>query len=240
MDYIDSRKLVKARVLEFLMRYMDKGLLVLKTAYEISLENHGYKRPGDFDYRSLVIRLRSMGINYNPSNLLRILEKEYGIIERSYSTSTQKWFIFTDIDAVREALNEYMGLSIPEENPKIKALRIKYNSLDVENILKSLKNMYRKTRLNKYDKEFLEKLAFEYIDKIVELIDRMSEYESIFQKEISILHEIISLAEIVSLKTTSHYRIGREAYKELEENKVKAHTFIQKTRDDTFNNEGEY
>ena len=105
--YIDSRDLVKARVLDFLEKYGDKGFIVLKTAIEISLSNTNNRRFGDFSYQSLVFRLNSMGIGYNPSNILRILEREYGVIEKTYSSSRQKWYRFIDLDAVREALYEY-------------------------------------------------------------------------------------------------------------------------------------
>ena len=134
--YIDSRDLVKARVLDFLEKYGDKGFIVLKTAIEISLSNTNNRRFGDFSYQSLVFRLNSMGIGYNPSNILRILEREYGVIEKTYSSSRQKWYRFIDLDAVREALYEY---SYGTSDPRIRILKIKYNSLEPYSLLQRLR-----------------------------------------------------------------------------------------------------
>ncbi|MEM1879294.1 MAG: hypothetical protein QXJ18_05995, partial [Desulfurococcaceae archaeon] len=95
------------RLIAFLEKYGEKGLIVLKTAFDLSQDPHIDHRLGDFSFKHLVLKLTSIGFNYNPVNLLRILEKEYGIIEKSYSSSNQTWWRFVDIEAVRRVLSEY-------------------------------------------------------------------------------------------------------------------------------------
>ncbi len=196
-EYIDSRDLLKARVHEFLERYGDKGFIVLKTAIEVSLSSYNGRRYGDFDYRGLVFRLRSHGVEYNPSNLLRVLERDYGIIEKSYSSSNQKWYRFIDLEGVREALYEHSG-SISD--PRIRVLKIKFNSLEPYNLLKRLKQLASKHVLSVHDREFVKKIAFSELDKICELIEQMSVYEEYFREEIMVLNEVIEYASIVSNK----------------------------------------
>ncbi|MEM4034143.1 MAG: hypothetical protein QXD16_05555, partial [Sulfolobales archaeon] len=56
-------------VLDLLYKYGEKAYLVLKTAYELYKVNviDGRKVLGDFDFKSLVSKLREKGFNYNPN-----------------------------------------------------------------------------------------------------------------------------------------------------------------------------
>ncbi len=199
MRFVDGRDLLKARVREFLERYGDKGLVVLRAAIETALSSYG-GRYGDFSYKSLVLRLRSMGVEYNPSNLLRILERNYGLIEKSFSSSNQTWYRFIDLDAVREAIDEYMGLQSPSDDPEIRLLRIKYRSLQPDKLLSILKSLYRKPRLNKYDVSLFRELAFKELDLVADLLNKMLRYEDLFSNEISLLNEILVYADYVASK----------------------------------------
>lgn len=190
---------IKDRINEFLDKYGDKGYLVLRTALDIALDPNIDHRYGDFSYKQLVFRLRRMGINYNPSNLLRILEREYGLIEKTYISTTQKWWSFTDLEATRKTLLEYSGnLDIGE--PKLRILLIKYRSLDPVNILHTLKRLAMKNTLNSIDKQVFRRIVFNELDAINEILSEMMAYEDVFEKEISVLNEIISLAERISAK----------------------------------------
>ena len=201
MTYIDSRELLKLRVKDFLDKYGDKGVVVLRSAVEVSM-NNGFRsrRFGDFSYKSLVIKLRSMGINYNPSNLLRILERNYGILEKTFSSSNQTWYKFIDIDAVREAIQEYMGIINNSDDPDIRLLRIKYRSLQPDKILSVLKSLYRKPRLNKYDIGLFREIVFKDLDLVTDLLNRMLRYEDLFTNEIMVLNEILVYADYVASK----------------------------------------
>jgi len=101
---------VRERVLEFLARYGEKGFYVLKAAVEACIEGRSARRGvrlGDFSYREVAARLREYGLEYNPSNLLSLLEREYAVIETTYRSSGQHWWRFIDLDAVIEALDAY-------------------------------------------------------------------------------------------------------------------------------------
>ena len=190
---------IKYRVLEFLSNYGDKGFIVLKTALEIALDPNIDHRLGDFSFKYLVFKLRKLGINYNPANLLRILEKEYGIIEKSYSSSNQKWWTFADLETTRRALLEYSG-STEVNEPKLRLLLIKYKSLEPSRILTTLRRLSFKNTLNAIDKKVFREIVFNELDQIVTILEEMMAYEDIFNEEILVLEEIISLAEMIASK----------------------------------------
>lgn len=182
----------------FLERYGEKGLIVLKAAYDVSQDPNIDHRLGDFSYKHLVLRLLSMGFNYNPVNMLRIMEREFEVIEKTYSSSNQTWWRFIDIESVRRIIAERIGL--PFDQPEIKALLIKYRSLEPSLILDSLRKMLAKETLSMADKEFFTRFVFNTLDKIVSLIHEMEKYEEVFAGELNVLKEIISLADLVSSK----------------------------------------
>ncbi|MEM4476379.1 MAG: hypothetical protein QXG07_03740 [Desulfurococcaceae archaeon] len=193
------RNSMKERVREFIERYGDKAIAVLKAALELSSE--AGCSLGDFNSRDLALRLTAWGIDYNPSNLIRILEKVYGIIEKGSTSRGRAWYRFRDIDAVREELFSYMGYS-REESPRIKVLRIKYRSLRIDLLMNKLRSIITKERLSKSDLEFIKDLAFKELDGVLQLIDEMSENESYFIKELKALKELVELADAASLKIT--------------------------------------
>lgn len=188
----------RERIKLFLEKYGEKGLVVLKAAYDISQDPNIDHRLGDFSYKHLVLRLATIGFNYNPVNLLRILEKEYNIIEKSYSSANQSWWRFTDIEAVRSALSEYYGTSV--EDPHVKLLLIKYKSMEPFSTLEMLRRLVAKENLTNGDKEIFKNFVFNSLEKIVELLNDMEKYGEIFSGEISTLREILNLADLVSSK----------------------------------------
>lgn len=190
---------VREKVYDFLEKYGDKGYLVLRIAIEIAYDPEIDHRLGDFSYKHLVFRLQRMGINYAPHNLLRILEREYGLIEKNYISTTQKWWVFIDRESVRKALLEYNGVSITDD-PKIRLLMIKYQSMEPQNILNTLRRIAVKSRLSNIDKEQFRRIVFNELDILANLLNDMMAYEDIFEEEIRVLNEIFSLAERISLR----------------------------------------
>jgi len=186
------------RIRLFLEKFGEKGLMVLKAAYEVSQDPNIDHRLGDFSFKHLVLKLSATGFTYNPSNLLRILEKEYGVVEKSYSSSNQTWWRFVDIEAVRSIISEYFG--VPLEDPKLKALMIKYKSFEPRNTLEMLRRLALKDSLSASDKELFRNFVFSDLDKIVELVREMEKYEEVFMSELSVLREILNLADLVSNK----------------------------------------
>lgn len=166
--------------------------------YELSQDPTIDHRLGDFSYKHLVLKLGSMGLVYNPINMLRLLEKELGIIEKSYVSSNQTWWRIVDLEAVRSVLGEYFGVEV--EDPRVKALLIKYRSLEPRSILESLRRMALKENLSRHEREEFKKFVFNTLDKIIELLSEMENYEEVFTAEITVLKEILGLADIVSSK----------------------------------------
>jgi len=184
---------------EFLDRFGEKGYIVLKTAVEVALDPSIDHKYGDFSYKHLVFRLQRMGVGYSPHNLLRILEKEYGLIEKTYISTTQKWWRFVDIDAVRRALLEYSGIS-EIDDPRAKLLAVKYRALEPHAILNMLRRLLAKDKLSQADKEVFKRIVFGDLEVLVNLYTEMASYEDVFREELRVLEEILALADMVSRK----------------------------------------
>jgi hypothetical protein len=193
--YLDS-SLVYNRVKGFLEKYGDKGFLVLKAALEIAGDPNVDHRYGDFSFKHLVLRLARMGFNYNPVNLLRTLEKELGVIEKSYSSTNQTWWRFTDIEAVKRAI----GADTVEDDPKITLLRIKFESLEPRRVKSTLLKLASKNALTATDREVLRRIVFGELSKMIELYQEMAGYEDYFGMELEEIRELVKLAEFITLK----------------------------------------
>lgn len=189
---------VSERLRLFLEKYGDKGLIVIKAAFEVAQDPYVDHRYGDFSFKHLVLKLQSQGFRYNPVNLLRVLEKEYGVIEKAYNSSNQTWWRFVDFEAVRSVLGEYYGVSY--EDPRLKYLLIKYRSLEPNTVLDTLRRLAYKENLTSGDKEVFKEIVFNVLDKVLDVLREMEKYEDVFTSEISIIREILNLAEAVSSK----------------------------------------
>jgi hypothetical protein len=221
-----ARYTVKSRVLEFLAEYSERGYAVLKAAVEASLSaaNRGV-RLGDFSFREIVSRLKAWGIEYNPSMLLRIMERDYGIIETSYKSASQHWWKFIDLDAVMEALEEYeKGVSISEspsmeyENEQVNVeealLKLQIASLNPYELARRLEKFLLKPRLTSADYGILRSIAFNELPAVIDVLQRAEEmgYEG---EEIEVLQYVIRLAEKLASKLLRTGKAGSEAAKSL-------------------------
>jgi hypothetical protein len=182
----------------FIEKYGEKAVVLLRAMYELSQDPLIDHRLGDFSYKHLVLKLASMGFNYNPINILRVLEKELGVIEKSYTSSNQTWWRFTDIEAVRSVLGEILG--VETRDPRVKALLIKYRSLEPRSILESLRRLAVKEHFSQFDKEYFKNFVYTTLDRVVDLMNEMEKYEEVFTGELGVLREILNLADLVSSK----------------------------------------
>lgn len=213
------RVTVRHRVLEFLASYGEKGYNVLRAAVEATLNSpEAGVRLGDFSYREVVRALRSRGVEYNPSMLLRILERDYGVIETSYHSGNQHWWRFVDLAAVVDALEDYERGEQPEiggdlgeedeggeeepvlEDPRITVLQAQFAALGIDEVYEKLEKLALKPRLSKQDRLVFSKIAFEYLDLIASLYEKMSEYEDVFREELEVLAKTLRLASQVARK----------------------------------------
>jgi len=193
-------KPIDVAILEAYRRYGQKLYMVLSTAIRIAKTNRlkGLKLPGDFEYRNLIEELEKQNFKYNPSMLLRILEREYNIITTTYKTNNQHWYKFKDLEEVERALNNSMGFSLDVEDPTIAMLKIQIKSLQVNYWSKRLKQMSIKDKLSSADIKLFQKFAFNVLPKIVKILWKAEEYEDQLYAEVNILKELISLANVVA------------------------------------------
>ncbi len=204
---------VKERTLEFLSNYGDKGYVVLKAAVECALSTRkGEVRLGDFNYRGIVQRLRLMGIEYNPSMILRILERDYGIIETTYRSQNQHWWKFLSIDDVIEALREYEeGIIVGEEDyndidPEVEVLRIQIAALAPQELEEKLRRLASKPILSRYERKVFEQIAFKYLTKVGMLLKKAMRYQDELQEEIAQLVRVLKLAAKIANKLSISYK----------------------------------
>ncbi len=188
---------VEQRVKIALAEYGEKAEKVLRAAIERcrELEESGVARLGDFDYRGIKRKLAEMSFKYNPSLLLRVLEREYMIIETSYRSSNQHWWVFVDREAVERALGEEKQY---DDSPEITLLRTQYKVLQPKKLLDTLIELSSKRKLSEMDKRMLRKIVFDDLNLVVELLKKMRDLEDVFQEEISVLGRIISVASKVA------------------------------------------
>ncbi len=165
--------LVAARTKELLEEYGERAALVLKAALQVTDEYRasGKNSLGDFDYKGLVKKLKLMGVEYNPSPLLRKMEREYGIIETSYKSDKQHWWRFVDEEAVREALEE--GEEI--EDPKLAMLKVQAAALELHEIKEKLKKLASKKKLSSAEKKWFRNFAFETLPLVVKIAEEVME-----------------------------------------------------------------
>ncbi len=187
---------VEYRVKVAVSEYGEKAKIVLRAALEAAEEIRvqGSPRLGDFDYKTLKKKLKEYSMNYNPSLLLRALEREYMIIETSYKSSNQHWWVFVDEDAVRRVILE----EELTEDPEVILLKTQYKTLKPREILDVLSRMESKKKLNEIDKRILRRIAFEELDLVVKILSRMRERRDLFENEVRILEEILRKASRVA------------------------------------------
>lgn len=190
-------------ILDAYHRYGQRFLLVLKAAIAVARENklHGNNMLGDFDYKGVVERLNSMGFSYNPSLLLKTLERDYKIIETSYKTSNQHWYKFKyNVEIIESILNSISKGSEELDDPDIALIRIQLQSLRPRYWLNKLKTMSIKDRLTKTDIKLFQQFSFNVLPKLVKVLKRAEEYEDELFAEINMLKEVIQLAQLIAEK----------------------------------------
>jgi arginine repressor len=189
-------------ILDAYRRYGQKLYVVLLTAIKITKVNKlkGVKSFGDFEYRELVEELEKQGFKYNPSMLLRILEREYGLIETSYKTANNHWYKFkdNDLEEIEKTLNSIIGIDSDVEEPDIAMIKIQIKSMQINYWLKKLKQMSIKSKLNSADIKIFQRFAFNVLPKIVRMLKKAEEYEDKLYAEINLLKELISLGMVVA------------------------------------------
>jgi len=173
--------ITESLVQEVLLKYGDRAYYVLKAALEAADEYRaeGRRYPGDFDFRGLVVKLREWGFKYNPNQLLRILEREYGIIETSYKSAAQHWYVFTDRDAVEAVLSDYgssEGAVSEIDDPEAYVLELQMDAVNVDSLLSRVKALCRKGKLSRADREVLREIIMNELPVVAKVMKEVSKY----------------------------------------------------------------
>ncbi|MEM0284479.1 MAG: hypothetical protein QW503_07655 [Sulfolobales archaeon] len=192
---------------DLLSKYGGRAYYVLKAALEVAEENReiGLSRLGDFDYRSLVRKLKSWGIEYNPSNLLKVIEKEYGLVRTSYRSSNQRWWVFTDISLVKLALEDSRD---EPGDPEEELLAIQIAVLDVDKVIAELTSILTREKISPTDEKKLKEIVLNDLPPIIEVYKKATNYGSKFSDFIGKTKKALDLARKAALLVKSGYRVS--------------------------------
>ncbi|WP_317895558.1 hypothetical protein [Pyrofollis japonicus] len=218
-----SEKLgVRERVLDFLARHGERAYAVLRAileSYYGSQSAPGVKL-GDFSYRDVVNKLRAWGMNYNPSMLLRSLERDYGVIETSYQSRNQHWWRINSPEEIAEALEEYERGVVSDDallaeeivDPETELLRLQVASLDPASLLEKLDRLLAKPRLGRAEILLLRTMAFNELELVVKLLRKAEElgYEG---PEVAMLKEILVKASRLAKRLLAAAKTSTDARK---------------------------
>jgi len=177
--------LTESIITEFLLKYEERGKAVIKAALEVSQEYKEMNRwnLGHFDFRGLMRKLEELGIRYNPSRLLRIMERDYGIIETSYKSGTQRWFTFTDLEAVKKVLNSFEDDSnFLINDPERFVLELQVRAIGIDDLYKRIRELSSKGRLTLTDRDFLRKVVFSELPVIARVLRETYKYDGLFNE----------------------------------------------------------
>ncbi|MBB5252880.1 hypothetical protein [Sulfurisphaera ohwakuensis] len=184
---------VSDRTLEFLLKFGEKGRIILQAALDCSYENNKPEL-GDFSYKDVVDKLSQLGYSYDPKMILRALEKDYGILETTYKSSNQHWWKFIDKEQVETILNKNK-----EGDPKIELIKIKFYSLEPQKIERKLDLMSKKSIITEIDKKTFRLMVFDELSKLTEIYEEASQYEETLPIAERI-KRILTLASIIARK----------------------------------------
>lgn len=186
---------------DFLARYGEKGRAVLLAAVEAMIEiqrRSEYTRLGDFDYKTLKEMLERLGGGVNPTNYLRALEREYGIVNQTYRSTRQQWWSFANKEAILSWYERQVGK--PSDDPVVKVLIVKYRVLKPEEKLSRLEALSRKPSLSLVEQKEIMDFVFNELDKVLLVLNEIKKYGDVFRNEVNVLSRIIDLAYQLSSK----------------------------------------
>ena len=130
----------RARVTEFRLKYGEKADALIE-AIKLAVKMNDNKEAGDFSYKQVVEALGKLGYNFDPRNLLRVMEREYGLLETSFRTANQHWW--------KVKVNELVETddSVELENPRVMAVRIKGPAFLLHEIRERVEVWAKKSRV---------------------------------------------------------------------------------------------
>jgi len=200
---VDRRLSVEGKLREFIAEYGERACTLLKAIHEESSSESGLKL-GDFSVKGLKSRLKSWDIEYNPVPLLLKLEKEVGVIETSYRSTTQRWWRVIDRRALENALVEcgaspYSGV----EDVRARLLKLQFHVLKPHEILEALKRIQSRRAASKSDLEFVRRITFNELPLLIKVKEEAESlgYNVELREEIEVVEKIVEVAEKIILNS---------------------------------------
>ncbi len=216
---------IEALISDFIYRYGERGRAVLEAIVRASqklAKDAITPLPGDFDYRSVVEELGIMGYSYNPSPLLRILEKEYGLIKTTLHTSGQRWYVLSN----REALEEYVEKlrNGGEDDPEAVVIRLQLEALRIDEISKILKSLAGKKRWSDADYRRLYDISFRKMPKLLKIYRKIQDDPERWGSYIRDIEEVFILAKKLRTRQLPSKGSEEEIFKSIENVKTDEET----------------
>jgi len=206
---------------ELLAEYGERACLLLRAIYEESREAGGAKL-GDFSVKGVKARLKSWGIEYNPVPLLMKLERELGVIETSYRSTTQRWWRVRNMEFIEKTLRMCgVRATRSPEDPRVRLLRIQFMVLNPKGAVENLRRLLSKRSLTKADLEFIRRVVFEELPLMVKLKEEAERlgYDIELREELEAVEELMDLVERLVTSEKEEHSL-ESAYSELEEGKT--------------------
>lgn len=187
---------------ELLAEHGERACILLKAIYEESRVSSGFKL-GDFSVKGVKSRLKSWGVEYNPVPLLLKLEKELGVIETSYRSTTQRWWRVVNMRIIEDALKA-CGLRVDRSpsDHRVRLLKLQFHALKPGDILRNLRKLESKSALTKSDMEFIRRVAFKELPLLLKLKEEAEKlgYSNDLQNEINLIEELMEVMEKLILR----------------------------------------
>ncbi len=203
---------IQALLSDFLYKYGERGKTVLEASIRASQKISRRSltpTPGDFDYRSLVEELGLMGYSYNPSPLLRILEKEYGLIKTTLHTSNQRWFEFVDKEAIESFIDSVKG--VDDEDPEQVMVRLQLASLQIDKVKEQLSKLLEKKRWSDNDYRRLYRISFIIMPKLLKIYRKLQEDPEMWGDTISEIEQVFKISnKVYKIAMGAHGGIDRK------------------------------
>ncbi|MEM1873958.1 MAG: hypothetical protein QXS85_00065 [Acidilobaceae archaeon] len=192
----------------FLAEYGERGYVVLKAVLDEAKSNKLRVRLGDVSAKGVRERLKLAGIEYNPVPLLTKLEKEVGLLETTYKSSSQHWWKVLDLSLLEEVLREYSG---GDEEPvatstldslEARVFRIQLEVIGLRDIARRVSVIAGKGRLGPSDWATIRKTVLEDVPLLVRIkkdIETSGLAEE-FREELELIESVIATIESIISK----------------------------------------
>ena len=86
------------------------------------------------------------------------------------------------------------------DDPMVEVVRAQIAAIAPAELLKTLRMLAAKPRLNSYDRRLFSKIAFEDLEMVARVLEKARAYPEVFAEEIRLLENILRLASIVARK----------------------------------------